>query len=229
LIKFIHAFLADLIVYQSLFVKNLWINVGFRFKNNYSIIYNFTELPSYIHPVLNEKIYLSIIESNIDYSPYAIKVINHIGNRLKGSIEVRLYGNFENVENELLLSPTINYNGFLKHEDVPKAMCNSIYFSMDINPACPNTVIEALACGCPVVAFDTGSLKELVNIYTGIVVPYGSDPWKIGYPDVDALCDAILKIKENYVYYSLNARKDAENRFLIERIGQSYLDILSII
>jgi glycosyltransferase involved in cell wall biosynthesis len=226
LIKFIHAFLANKIVYQSEFVKNLWIDESFRFKNNYAIIYNFTQLPPHIHSGLMENVNLSIIESNIDYSPYAVQVINHIGNRLKGIINVSLYGNFENLKNKFSLSPNINYYGFLKPHEVPKVLYNSIYFSLDINPACPNTVIEALACGSPVVAFDTGSLKELINSENGIVVPYGSDPWEIAYPDVDALCEAILKIKENYVYYSLNARRVAEARFSIEMIGQKYLDIL---
>lgn len=46
---------------------------------------------------------------------------------------------------------------FLPRENVNDAMFGSIYLSLDINPACPNTVIEALACGAPVVAFDTGS------------------------------------------------------------------------
>jgi glycosyltransferase involved in cell wall biosynthesis len=105
-------------------------------------------------------------------------------------------------------------------------MSGSIYLSLDINPACPNTVIEALACGSPVVAFDTGSLKELVPAGGGIIVPYGSDPWKLGYPDVDALVDAILKVKMNYAYYSANARKVSEERYSIKDMTGKYLEVI---
>lgn len=74
-------------------------------------------------------------------------------------------------------------------------MKNKIYLSLDINPACPNTVIEALSSGAPVVGFNTGALNELVISDSGVVVPYGSDPWNLEYPDVKSLAKAILKIK----------------------------------
>ena len=38
-----------------------------------------------------------------------------------------------------------------------------LLYSADLNAACPKSVIEALACGLPVVAFDTGALPELVQ------------------------------------------------------------------
>ena len=43
----------------------------------------------------------------------------------------------------------------------------------------PNSVIEALACGLPVVSFDTGALPELVTPGAGRVVAYGGDPWRL--------------------------------------------------
>jgi glycosyltransferase involved in cell wall biosynthesis len=36
---------------------------------------------------------------------------------------------------------------------------------------CPNVVIEAISCGCPVVASDVGGIPELVNPECGILVP----------------------------------------------------------
>ncbi len=36
---------------------------------------------------------------------------------------------------------------------------------------CPNVIVEALACGCPVVATDVGGIPELVNEKCGILVP----------------------------------------------------------
>jgi glycosyltransferase involved in cell wall biosynthesis len=45
-----------------------------------------------------------------------------------------------------------------------------LLFAADIHPACPNAVIEALGCGLPVAAFDTGALKELVGDEAGAIV-----------------------------------------------------------
>ena len=47
---------------------------------------------------------------------------------------------------------------------------------------CPNVVLEALACGRPVVAYSAGGIPELVNRETGIIVPVG---------DCDALAAAL--------------------------------------
>ncbi len=57
-------------------------------------------------------------------------------------------------------------------------------FSADLNAACPNSVIEAMACGLPVAGFDTGALNELIVGDAGRLVPYGGDPWRLEKPDI---------------------------------------------
>jgi len=49
----------------------------------------------------------------------------------------------------------------------------------------PMVNLEALACGTPVVAFDTGGCPEAVNEACGAVVPKG---------DGQALCEAVLNV-----------------------------------
>jgi glycosyltransferase involved in cell wall biosynthesis len=225
--KIIHGFIADKIIYQSLFVKDWWNRSGFRKRENTTIIYNGVVIPKTQLKFDTGTIRLVILEGNIDYSPYAIKLINELAGMLKDKIAVLLYGRFEFKENEKILSDLVDYRGFVKRVKVFDVLSGSIYLSLDINPACPNTVIEALAYGAPVVAFDTGSLKELVPPEAGIIVPYGSDPWQLTYPDVDALVHAILKVKENYAWYSANARKVAEERYSIEDMTKKYLEVIN--
>jgi teichuronic acid biosynthesis glycosyltransferase TuaC len=52
---------------------------------------------------------------------------------------------------------------------------------------CPNVVIEALACGRPVVASEVGGVPELVSADTGILVPPGRP---------EALAEALVKALE---------------------------------
>ncbi len=226
--KLIHGFIADKIVYQSVFVQKWWDHSGYRKRHNTSIIYNGVVLPQETHDAnLSFKHKLLILEGNIDYSPYAVRLMNELSSKLSHEIDIELYGNFEFTKNINQIDPNINYHGFLPLNKVYDVMLGSIYLSLDINPACPNTVIEALACGAPVVAFNTGSLKELVPPESGIIVPYGSDPWVLVYPDVDALTKAILKVKENYSWYSANARKLAEDRYSVEDMTEKYLEVIN--
>ncbi len=101
-------------------------------------------------------------------------------------------------------------------------------YSSDINPACPNSVIEALACGLPVVAFDTGALPELVQGDAGRLAAYGGDPWKLERPDLPALVSAALEILRNQDRFRAGARRRAVDAFSLDRMIDSYLDFLSV-
>lgn len=76
----------------------------------------------------------------------------------------------------------------------------------------PTTNIEALACGTPVVTYNTGGSPEAVDENTGIVVPKG---------DKVALKEAIVTIVENKGAYSSEAcrRRVAEHFNKDDRFG----------
>jgi len=101
-----------------------------------------------------------------------------------------------------------------------------LLFSADLNPACPNVVIEALACGLPVVAFDTGALSELVVGDAGRVVPYGGDPWRLAQPDVPALGQAAVEILADQGRFRRAARLRAEAAFDLDLMVERYLEVL---
>jgi glycosyltransferase involved in cell wall biosynthesis len=98
--------------------------------------------------------------------------------------------------------------------------------SSDINAACPNSVIEAMACGTPVIAFDTGALAEMIKDKGGITVPYGGDPWKLDPPDVPALAEAAVHVLQNLAGYQLGARVRAEEAFDVNNMVDLYLEVL---
>jgi len=121
----------------------------------------------------------------------------------------------------------ILWAGLLPHEQIP-GMDRSAHllYSADLNAACPNSVIEALACGLPVTGFATGALPELVTGDSGRLVPYGGDPWKLDRPDVPALADAAAEILQNQAHYRAAARQRAEEAFGLDRMVERYLDVL---
>ena len=99
-------------------------------------------------------------------------------------------------------------------------------YSADLNAACPNSVIEALACGLPVAAFATGALPELVTGEAGRLAPYGGDPWKLERPDAPALAQAVEEILQDQPRFRAAARQRAEEAFGLDRMVERYLDVL---
>ena len=212
--KIIHAYFADYVVYQSRFVQRWWDREGFVKKKQYSIIHNGVDLQVFRPPAKLPKIpRLVALEGTIDYSPFASDLLNELAVKLPDQIPFELYGRFSNPCLQHRLHKRIKYFGMVSREKVPQVLQGAILLSLDVHPACPNTVIEALACGAPVVGFDTGAMKELVSPEAGEIVPYGGDPWKLDFPDVENLIQAAKKVLADWETYSKNARKVAEENY----------------
>jgi glycosyltransferase involved in cell wall biosynthesis len=101
-----------------------------------------------------------------------------------------------------------------------------LLYSADIHAACPNAVVEALACGLPVVSFDTGALPELITAGSGQIVSYGGDPWLLEPPDLDSLAIAALNILQNQPVYRTAARQRAEAGLGLDKMVDAYIEAL---
>lgn len=101
-----------------------------------------------------------------------------------------------------------------------------LLYSADINAACPNSVIEALACGLPVTGFATGALPELITGDAGRLVSYGGDPWKLEQPDLPTLAGAAVEILQNNMHFRTAARQRAEEAFGLDTMVDKYLQVL---
>ena len=99
-------------------------------------------------------------------------------------------------------------------------------FSAEINPPCPNSVIEALACGLPVVGFETGSLRELIGEAAGRLVPYGGNQWRLEQPDVPALANAAIDVLQEQERFRKAARARADELLSLEKMVDEYLKVL---
>jgi glycosyltransferase involved in cell wall biosynthesis len=121
----------------------------------------------------------------------------------------------------------VHWVGQVSPERIPEFDRSAhMLYSADLNSACPNSVIEALACGLPVVAFDTGALPELVTSEAGRLAPYGGDPWRLDRPDFTGLTEAALSVLENQARFRSGARKRAENGLDLETMVDGYLSAL---
>ena len=202
LMNFIRCVLADHVVYQSKYVKNLWKQFGGK----------------------NLKFSIIAVEGEVQ-GELALNALISIS-----SFKIDVYGNInKKLQNTLLLNKVKNVilRGPIPRKNIPKVFFGKkIYLCLEINPACPNSVIEALASGVPVVGYNSGSLKELVG-NAGIILPYtGGDPNKMEGPDCSNLNSALTQIKKNYNYYSDLARSRAEKLYNIDNQFKQYSALL---
>jgi glycosyltransferase involved in cell wall biosynthesis len=81
-------------------------------------------------------------------------------------------------------------------------------------------VLEAMACGLPVVAFDIPSIREqITHAEGGLLVPYG---------DLAALSRAVVELSEDAAMCVEMGRRNRERAvadFTVERMVQDYRDL----
>ncbi len=119
------------------------------------------------------------------------------------------------------------FAGIVPREHIPSlARSSHLLYSADVNSACPNAVIEALACGLPVVGFDTGALRELIGQEGGALVAYGGNPWRLEWPDIPALAQAAETVLNNLPQFRRGARARAEALLSLDRMMEAYLNVL---
>lgn len=157
--------------------------------------------------------------------PLELLVAGRVSQDVQQSWEQRLQSSAQSSPLEAAFS--LRWAGLVPGERIPQLDRSAhLLYSADINAACPNSVIEALACGLPVVAFDTGALPELLKADAGRVVPYGGDPWKLDPPDIPALAQTAQGMLENLQVHRLAARQRAEQAFDLEKVVDAYYEVL---
>ena len=93
----------------------------------------------------------------------------------------------------------------------------NVYVSPSLQDNLPNTIMEALACGLPVTAFDTGGIPEMVqHQHSGFVAPQ---------KDVAALAQGIGFCLQNGAMLGENARNFALSHYDYAHIAKKYLQI----
>jgi len=248
ILRLIRSRFADHIVYQSHFAKEWWERVGGKISTQFSIITNAVDLDvysprgthstgKYILPedryrvLLVEGSLMGGYELGLDTAVSMVQVLNVTHSRYLGKpVELIVAGRVsEGVRSQWAdqVDFPLVWAGLVPSESIPELdRAAHLLYSADINAACPNAVIEALACGIPVLAYDTGALPELVSGDAGRVVPYGGDPWLLEVPDIPALAAGALEILTNQVVFRTGARQRAEILFGLDTMVESYLSAL---
>jgi len=235
-LAFIRRFLADKIVYQSGFSQRWWGELYGDLRKTACVVYNGVDLdvyspgderPTDVYRLLVVEAslgggYENGLENAVRLAemlvlrgwPMEVMVVGEVNPALQGEWTART-------------TVPIRWSGLVPRQDIPGLDRSAhLLFSADIHPACPNSVIEALACGLPVVSFDTGSLSELITPDAGFIAPYGSNSWKLEPPDIAGLALGAETVLKAWPAFSAAARRRAQAVFGLDAMVEKYLDVL---
>lgn len=113
-------------------------------------------------------------------------------------------------DHELIEHPRIYNIGFVSPDDLPSwYRTGNIFLFFSWLDHCPNSVIEAIACGLPVVCTNQGGTRELIEMTKGGITAAGDDEFVFEpvelynppTPDYDKILAAINEVISNYDSY----------------------------
>ncbi len=228
--------LADHVIYQSVFAYNIFKErMGISDKEKNTIIYNGTDLTKFFPSkkriqIPRDQIKVVCVEGSIEDEPFVQKLLEILPSHVMESIRVvvNIYGRVSHTLKERFVKKDhIVFHGVIERSEIPSALReNDVFLSLEVNGACPNSILEAMACGVPVISFDTGAARELIGEDGGILIPYRGNIWELEAPrNCDEIVPALTHIYDNHLFYKKNARKRATNCFDAEKMTASYLKV----
>ncbi len=234
----IRRFFASHIIYQSEYIKSMW---DFHFgavNTPYSIIYNGVCPNAFCpsrHYSESKSISLLCVEGSIQNKPHIPILFNSISEKLikKGLLkEIVLVGKLNySLKNELKDIEGLKVQGVVNKDQMSKLYQNSsLFLCLELNPPCPNSVLEAMACGLPILGYDTGALKELVGSEAGILLNYDTNPYDFTIPNTDHLVSALAELlmdEKKMFKMSENARIRSINNFNINLTLKKYFKLFN--
>lgn len=223
--------LADYVFYQSKFCKLGADHFLSERQGDWEILYNTVDTqfftPNTVTPTLK---HLTILMGGNQYQLYrlesALKTIALLIRQIP-TIRLLVTGRLnwlsdeakarcvaQRMIQELGIENHIEFVGPYTQQEAPDIYRRAhILLHTKYNDPCSSTVIEAMACGLPIVYSHSGGTPELVGTEAGIGAPSKLNWEQDIAPDPSLLAEAILCVTEHYEQYTDAARQRAVEYF----------------
>jgi glycosyltransferase involved in cell wall biosynthesis len=238
ILQYIRSKLADRIIYQSLFSRDWWQNTYGKAAVPDTIIYNGVDLQLY-HPETSkaprEVLQAVVVEGHIKNGlelglANAVAGLDAYSRLTHRPVELMVAGEVPpTIRHQMARGTNIQFDwvGIIPRAEIARRERQAdLIFSAEPNPACPNAVIEAMASGLPVAAYESGAIRELVDEDSGIITPYGADIWKLELADSQRMAQRLQELSANFPQMGTHARQVAEARFDLGQMTRQYKQVL---
>lgn len=231
---FIHRFLADTVVYQSKFSQHSCERfLGKTRAEHTTIIYNGVDVEKIParDPVSTNRPTKLVTFAKFRRRDQIEPLLESVKRLDPSLFSFDIYGSYTENLRPLFenLPSNTRFIGKRQNEAMLKLLSEYDIFLFSDQSACPNSVLEAMAAGLPTVAFERGSIPELIESgYNGKIIPVrtGSNAFADSYPFDEPQYvmfeRAIVETTNNLPELTTHSRKLAATRYGLPAMTQSY-------
>jgi glycosyltransferase involved in cell wall biosynthesis len=211
---------ADHVLYQSEFCKQSADRFLGTPRGSWEVLYNAVDVEHFTPagtPPSDEPVLLLGGDQTQAYRlEVALRTLAHLP-EAKLIVTGRLVSDPQPLLQELGIGARVEFVGRYAQSEAPALFRRAhLLLHTKVKDPCPTAVVEAMACGLPVVYAASGGTVELVGEDAGIGVPH-PESWERDEPPApEALAAAAREVLAARQRYSEAARRRAVERFLLE-------------
>ncbi len=223
---------ADAVIFQSRYSQAQCFTM-FGERDNYQIIINGVD-KSIFYPAQSRENHqiegkIRFVTTgrfrNIDMIEPVVKALDMLKQTI--DFELTVIGPVANLQLEPYFQRTyLRHIETLPLQDIAETLRNSdIFIYSHLNPPCPNSVVEAISCGLPIVGFNSGAMAELCFFSKELLADVSKEIFQ-KYEDFEAhkLVEKIITVVEHYDHYR-NIALINSRLYPFEECGQQYWDV----
>jgi glycosyltransferase involved in cell wall biosynthesis len=209
---------ADHVLYQSEFCKRSADEFLGKPRGTWEVLYNAVDV-GYFAPEPKQldaespMLLLAGDQTQAYRLEVALRTLVHLPDA-RLIVTGRLVSDAKSLARELGVSDRVELSGRYAQRDAPAVYRRAdVLLHTKVQDPCPTAVIEAMACGLPVVYAASGGTVELVGDEAGIGVPHAVGWERDEPPAPEAFADAARRLFAERERYAVAARKRAVERF----------------
>jgi glycosyltransferase involved in cell wall biosynthesis len=225
---------AEHVLYQSEFCKRSADEFLGRPNGTWEVLYNAVDVehfePDGGPPAGPPVLLLAGDQTQAYRLEVALHTLAHL-DEVRLLVTGRLVSDPQPLLHELGIADRVEFSGRYTQREAPDVFRRAhVLLHTKVKDPCPTAVIEAMACGLPVVYAASGGTVELVGDEAGIGVPH-PDGWERDEPpSPEAFADAVSRVLADRERYAAAARTRAVERFALgpwlDRHEELFRDVL---